>query len=103
LAAKEPRNVVWTRRKVNKRRLVTWTKRRAHTKTRMILRAGMPDPGRFGPAFFGFAAAGLGAATAVVATAVVALAVVATAVEAVALAFEGVGAGAGGTTTDRLV
>src|SRR5262245_18206618 len=54
LAAKEPRKVVATRRKVKRARLTTWTTRRAHTSPRITLRAGMPEPGRLGSIFFGF-------------------------------------------------
>ncbi|HEX7664194.1 MAG TPA: hypothetical protein VF407_06785, partial [Polyangiaceae bacterium] len=35
----------------------TCEKRRAQTRTRITLRAGIPDPGSFGSFFFGFAGA----------------------------------------------
>src|SRR5687768_7961006 len=53
LAAKDPRKVVSTRRKVKSARLATCTKRRAQTSMRITRRAGMPEPGSLGSIFLG--------------------------------------------------
>src|SRR5215471_20228151 len=63
LAANEPRNVVSARRNRKRARLATCVKRRAHTRPRITLRAGMPEPGRLGPLFLGLAGAAAGTAT----------------------------------------
>src|SRR5262252_8371022 len=62
LAANEPRNVVSARRNTKRARLATCVKRRAHTRPRITLRAGMPEPGRLGPLFLGLAGAAAGTA-----------------------------------------
>src|SRR5262249_17210721 len=55
LAANDPRNVVSASRNRKSPRNVACATRRHQTRTRIPLRAGMPDPGRFGSTFFGFA------------------------------------------------
>src|SRR4051812_17637422 len=57
LAANEPRNVVSTKRKRKSPRNPVCAMRLAQTSMRITLRAGMPEPGRFGPVFFGLAGA----------------------------------------------
>src|ERR1700710_1464934 len=54
VAANVPRNAVAAKNHRNTPRKPTCAARRTQTKIRITLRAGMPDPGSFLPAFFVF-------------------------------------------------